>query len=58
MNKDFEDGQKAMAKDMIFYIRRHLGPDMALNTKLSSKIAYAFAIDFVKVLEIEFLKND
>lgn len=57
MSKDFEDGQQAMAKDIIFYIRRHLGPDMALNTKLSQKEAYPFALDFVKVLELEFLKD-
>lgn len=58
MNKDFEAGQQAMAKDMIFYIHRHLGPDMKTNTSINTKEAYNFATAFVDLLKLEFLKND
>jgi hypothetical protein len=58
MNKDFEAGQKAMAKDIIFYIRKNLGPDLKVNTNLNTKEAYNFATTYAELLKAEFLSND
>lgn len=58
MNKDFEAGQQAMARDMIYYIHRHLGPDLSVNTDLTTKEAYQFASSWVDLLKLEFLPKN
>ena len=49
-------GQEAMAKEIIYYIHRHLGPDLNVNTDLTAKEAYQFATMWIELLKAEFLK--
>ena len=47
-----------MAKDIIFYIKKNLGPDLKVNTNLNTKEAYNFATTYAELLKAEFLNND
>lgn len=47
-----------MTEEEIHWISRNLGPLLKSETKLSTKEAYNFATDFIKLLKLKFLGID
>lgn len=46
-------GAKQERDYILFYLRKNLGPDLALNTGLSQKKAYAFALEYIDAIALE-----
>ena len=44
--------------EVIDWVRRNLGPLLKTETRLSTKEAYKFGIDFAKLLKLKYLNND